>query len=171
MNIRMATLADIPACVAFGQHICAVTRYSRFQYDPQRTAQQLQQLIAVGQQQRGSHCVLLALPNEAGPDASPDAPQAPPPVAGLLMGCIESHLFSPERVASVINYAVLPGRRMSGAGMRLLGAFRRWAENRGAVEISLGINSGVQIERTDRFLRRLGFEHLGGHYSLRLSAS
>lgn len=156
MNIRMATLADIPACVDFGQRICAATRYSRFAYDRQRTAQQLQQLIGVGQV-RGSHCVLLAVHGEADP-----------PVAGLLMGCIESHLFSPERVASVINYAVLPGHRLSGAGLRLLQAFRRWAQNRGAVEISLGINSGVQVERTDRFLRRLGFEHLGGHYCLRL---
>lgn len=50
-------------------------------------------------------------------------------------------------------------------------AFRKWAENRGVFELCAGVNSGAHIERTDRFLRRLGFVQTGGNYALRLSAS
>ena len=60
---------------------------------------------------------------------------------------------------------------MSGAALRLLMAFRKWAENRGVFELSAGVNSGAHIERTDRFLRRLGFVQTGGNYALRLAPS
>jgi hypothetical protein len=69
-------------------------------------------------------------------------------------------------VASVIHYDVLPEKRMGGAGLRLLTAFRGWAENRSVFELSVGINSGTDIERMDKFLKRLGFRLTGGNYSL-----
>lgn len=60
---------------------------------------------------------------------------------------------------------------MSGAGLRLMSAFRTWAENRGAVELSAGVNSGAHIDKTDKFLRRLGFVQTGGNYALALNQS
>ncbi len=57
---------------------------------------------------------------------------------------------------------------LGGAGMRLLATFRKWAENRGAVELSAGVNSGVALDKIDRFLQRLGFQRTGGNYSLSL---
>ena len=50
----------------------------------------------------------------------------------------------------------------------LLTAFRKWTENRGAVELSAGGNSGVEMSRMDKFLRRLGFRQTGGNYALSL---
>jgi hypothetical protein len=55
---------------------------------------------------------------------------------------------------------------MGGAALKLLTAFKKWAENRGAFEISAGVNSGTDLDRMDRFLRKLGFQHTGGNYSL-----
>jgi len=57
---------------------------------------------------------------------------------------------------------------MSGAGLKLLVAFRKWAENRGVFELSVGINSGVELEKMDRFLKKLGFRQTGGNYALSL---
>ncbi|MDD4855789.1 MAG: hypothetical protein PHU41_08110 [Sulfuricurvum sp.] len=52
-----------------------------------------------------------------------------------------------------------------------MSAFRKWAENRGAVELSAGVNSGTHIDKTDKFLRRLGFIQTGGNYALALNQS
>ncbi len=77
----------------------------------------------------GSHCFFVAEGSEGNP-------------AGGIIGCVEQHFFSNRLVASVIHYDVLPEKRMGGAGLRLLMAFRKWAENRGAVELNAGVNSG-----------------------------
>ncbi|MHB1238746.1 MAG: ABC transporter transmembrane domain-containing protein, partial [Gallionella sp.] len=88
---------------------------------------------------------------------------------GLLIGCLERHIFSDEQiVASLIHYDVLAGKRMGGAGLRLLSAFRTWAENRGAFELNAGISSGTDLVKLDRFMRKLGFQQTGGNYSLML---
>lgn len=86
----------------------------------------------------------------------------------MNIGCVERHFFSGRFVASVIHYSVLPEKRMGGAGLRLLMAFRKWAENRGAFEINAGVNSGTDLDKLDGFLRRLGFKLTGGNYSLAL---
>ncbi len=46
--------------------------------------------------------------------------------------------------------------------------FRKWAENRDAVELNAGVNSGVDLDRMDKFFRRLGFRMTGGNYALDL---
>lgn len=89
-------------------------------------------------------------------------------VVGGLVGCLERHVFSDQLVATLVHYDVLPEKRMGGAGLRLLTAFRRWAENRGAFELSAGISSGTDLNKMDRFMRRIGFELTGGNYSLML---
>jgi N-acetylglutamate synthase-like GNAT family acetyltransferase len=157
MNIRFATPTDIPACLEAGRQMHANTRFAAYDYDAERVARALRKVIDTGQDANGSHCFLVAEDNEGR-------------IAGALVGCMQKHFFSELPVASVIHYAVLPGRRMSGAGLKLLVAFRKWAENRGAFELSVGTNSGVELEKTDRFLRRLGFRHTGGNYALMLGA-
>ena len=107
----------------------------------------------VGLAQKGTHCFFVA------EDSSGQ------PVGGLI-GCVEKHFFSDHLVASVIHYDVLPEKRMGGAGLKLLTAFRKWAENRGVAELSAGVNSGVELDKMDRFLRRIGFRQTGGNYSL-----
>jgi N-acetylglutamate synthase-like GNAT family acetyltransferase len=157
MNIRFATLTDIPACIELGRQMHAVTRFAAYDYDAGRLARALKKVIGTGRDACGSHCFLVA---EDGAGC----------IAGLLIGCMQKHFFSELPVASVIYYAVLPGRRMSGAGLRLLTTFRKWAENRGAFELSVGTNSGVELEKTDRFLRRLGLQRTGGNYALMFGA-
>ena len=136
----------------------ALTRFSAYDYNVERIAQNLRAVIETGQNVNKSHCFFVA---------EDDAGQ----IIGALIGCVERHFFSDLPVASVIHYDVLPERRMSGAGFRLLAAFRKWAENRGAFELSVGINSGVALEKMDGFLRRLGFQPTGGNYALLLNAS
>lgn len=157
MKIRFAKLEDVPAVVQAGREFHAMTRFAAYDYDPNRVAQNLQAVIATGQDDKGTHCFLVAEDNQG-------------KFCGGLIGCAERHFFSDRLVASVIHYDVLPDKRMSGAGLKLLTAFRTWAENRGVFELSVGINSGVEMEKMDRFLKRLGFKPTGGNYSLALGA-
>lgn len=155
MTIRFATPSDVPACVEVGRRMHALTRFSSYDFNAERVAQSLRAVIETGQNINKTHCFLVA------EDESKD-------IIGALIGCVERHFFSDLLVASVIHYDVLPERRMSGAGLRLLIAFRKWSENRGVFELSVGINSGVELAKMDRFLKRLGFQPTGGNYSLHL---
>lgn len=155
MQIRSATLEDIPALVELGRRLHALTRFRIYDYNASRVGEQLRALI---ENRRGSHCFFVAEDGTGIP-------------AGALIGCVERHFFSDLPVASIVQLVVLPERRMGGAGLRLLSAFRKWAENRDAFEICAGVNSGTDIGRMDRFLKRLGFRLTGGNYSLRLGAA
>ncbi|TAN82312.1 MAG: GNAT family N-acetyltransferase [Gallionella sp.] len=150
MKIRFATLDDIPTFVGMARTFHELTRFRAYDYNPERVAANLQAVI---ENPRGTHCFFVAV-DEAGV-----------PVGGLI-GCVESHFFSDKLVASVIHYDVLPEKRMGGAGIKLLTAFKKWAENRGVFELAVGINSGTDLPKIDSFLRKLGFQQTGGNYSM-----
>jgi len=157
MKIRFATLEDVPVFVDMGRKFHSLTRFGVYDYNAERVAQQLSAAIETGQNRNGTHCFFVAEDSQGQP-------------VGGLIGCMEQHFFSEQMVASVIHYDVLPEKRMGGAGLRLLMAFRKWAENRGAVELNAGVNSGTDLDKMDRFLRKLGFKQTGGNYSLALAA-
>ena len=153
MKIRFATVADVPALTALGRRAHAQTRYAAYDYDEIRVADNLAGIIEIGQNGKGTHCLLLA-ENDRGD------------IAGVLIGLIERQLFSDLPVANVLVYYVLPDKRMTGAGFRLITAFRKWAENRSAFEICVCVTSAAHVQRTDRFLTRIGFQRMGCNYSL-----
>src|SRR5574340_1302560 len=107
MKIRYATLDDIPASVETGRRFHAMTRFAAYDYDAERVARNLRALIELGANATRPHCFFIVEDSDGQP-------------AGILIGCIESHTFSAQPVASVIHYVVLPEKRMSGAGLRLL---------------------------------------------------
>ena len=85
-------------------------------------------------------------------------------VIGGLIGVVAPHPWSPALGASVESYFVLPEHRGSLAAVKLLHGFRRWAKAQGAVRLYVGVTSGRDIERVDKFLKRLGFRFSGGNY-------
>src|SRR5688572_688857 len=153
MKIRFASIDDVPQLIEFGRRCHAMTRFRIYDYDVKRMEGTLRGLV---ESKTGTSCLFVA---EGGEGV----------IVGALVGTLDRHFFSDHIVASIVHYDVLPEKRMSGAAVRLLTAFRKWAENRGAFELSAGVNSGTDLSRTDKFLRRLGFEPTGGNYSLLLS--
>jgi len=152
MTIRPATHDDVSVYVELAKQVHSTTRFKQYDYNEQHIIQQIKSII---DHPKGTHCVFIAENDSKEP-------------LGWIIGCIESHFFSEQAIASVINYAVMPEKRMSGAGFKLLTTFRKWAENRNAVELNAGVNSGIDIDKMDKFLRKLGFELTGGNYSLGL---
>ena len=84
---------------------------------------------------------------------------------GALSGSAGPHFHSPAIGASLITWYVLPEhRRRPLVSVKLLQEFRRWAKERGAVRMYVGITSGLDLVRTDKLMKHLGFRFRGGNY-------
>ena len=91
---------------------------------------------------------------------------------GMLTCVAEKLHYTDVTVVSCLSFYVLGRYRRSLLGgrvaVRLLDAGRRWAANRGAVELQVHVTNGIHIGQTDRVLRRLGFRQTGGNYAMGL---
>jgi len=67
-------------------------------------------------------------------------------------------------VSGRIRGTALGGR----VALKLMRLFIDWAKSRGADEINVHATSGIEPERTDKFLKRLGLTPYGGSYAARL---
>ncbi len=141
MLIRNAKLTDIPRLIDLGYAIHAESKFSTLNSRRQR-----QMCI------RDSCCFV--------------AEDTDGQLIGVFIGCVEEYFFSRSLMAHSILIYVHPKWRGSSAAVKFIHAFRKWALNRKALELCVGVASGVTIGRTDRFLRRLGFKVTGGNYSM-----
>ena len=94
------------------------------------------------------------------------------PVGFLFCVTNEYIVGTDALITTVLSFFVSKRHRgrITGAraAVRLLKAAVRWSEMRGAREILVHVTSGIDIRRTDRFLRKAGFTVLGANYSLPL---
>ena len=148
MPIRFSTPQDVPALVALGKRMHAITRFKSFVYDEARVAQALSAAFTEG---KNRYVCMVAVNNQG-------------LVVGGLLAVLEQHIFSSQITASIMHYDVLPEARMAGWGVRLLRAFELWAKNRQVVEISFGINSGDAQGIVARFAGKMGFEEVGKNF-------
>ena len=154
MPIRFATPDDIPALVELGRRMHAITRFRCYSYDEARVAAALRKILG----ERSRYACFVA---EGAGGA----------IAGALIAVLERHIFSEALVASVMHFDVLPEKRMGGYAVKLLVALERWAANRNAAEIALGVNSALNGDAITTFAQRIGFSHVGGNYVRRLTGS
>lgn len=148
MPIRFATVADIPALVALGKRMHAITRFKRFTYHEERVTKALHDAF-----ERGNGRYVCFVAEGSGGQ-----------VAGALLAVLERQIFSELLTASVMHYDVLPEKRMGGYGVRLLKAFETWAANRKVAEIAFGVNSGADADAVGRFASKMGFEKVGENF-------
>ena len=155
MAIRFATVEDVPALVAIGERMHALTRFRNLDYRPDKVARALTDAITNG---RHKYVFLVA----TGVDGR---------IVGGLLGVLEQHIFSDQLTASVMHFDVLPEARMGGHGVRLLKAFEAWCANRKVLEIGFGVNSGADLQRVGRFAERVGYVVVGANYMKSLVGS
>lgn len=148
MPIRFAEPKDLPALVELGARMHAMTRFRSQPFNAQKVAQAFADLMNKGQQKY----VFLVAEDSQGK------------IAGGLIGLVEQQIFSDDWTASVMHYDVLPEARMGGYAVRLLKAFEQWAKNRKVIEITLGVNSGVDLETTGRFVQKMGYQKVGENF-------
>ena len=89
-------------------------------------------------------------------------------IIGAFMGSVSEHYFGNDMVASDYLWYVTPKYRGSRAGVCLIRDFQKWAADHHAVEVHVGISTGITGERTGALLKKLGFDLVGGNYKLRV---
>ena len=150
MKIRNAASTDITPLIQFGYLIHAESKFSTLDFDPDKVRKTLEGII---ESKNGTHCCFIAENTEK-------------QLIGVFIGCVEEYFFSKSLMAHSVLIYVHPKWRGSSAAVKFIHAFRQWALNREALEVCIGVASGVTIGRTDRFLKRLGFSVTGGNYSM-----
>lgn len=141
-DIRAATEADIPRLLTLGAIMHAESpRYRGFEFLPDRLAATVRQVLAMP----------LGFVRVAVVDGD---------VVGGLLAVAVPHYACNLVQACDIAYFVQPDARGGTAAARLVDSFRAWASEIGA-EANIGINTGVQPERTARLLHALGAEQTG----------
>ena len=92
---------------------------------------------------------------------------------GYLFCSISTYVVGHARVAAVISlYVGKSERRRLGGGeaaMRLMKLFIEWSKQRKADDIQVHVTTGLEVDRSDKFFRRIGFEPTGRNYAMRLS--
>jgi len=155
VKLRFASsLDDIGSTVALARAVHAESAWSDYEFLPERRERFLARAI----EQPQKYCLIIAER-----DTKP---------VGLPFASVEGIYHCDATVASCLGVAVDPALRRGLAGggiaIKLIHGFKRWAGERGAQAISLHVTSGMEMARTDKLLRRLGFQQTGGNYLLKI---
>lgn len=149
MKVLPPARLDIAPLVELGRLCHVESRFARLPYDGERVAQRFLQMI----EQPLSTTFFVGARHASGQ------------MHGLMIGSVDEYFFSRERIASSIFLLVHPDHRGGLAAIKMVMAFRAWARSRVAAEMYIGVASGVSMQRTGRFLSKLGLELSGGNYS------
>lgn len=150
MTIRFACIEDVDRLVGHWREFHASSRFSHLAFDEVKFAAHMRRVI---EERSGSFCFLVA-------DADADL------AIGALVGQIDSYYFSADPIARSLLYWTHPDHRGGSVPVRLLLAFKQWADNRGAREILVRLDADEQSGDHDATLKAIGFIPLGGNYVL-----
>lgn len=152
MKIEIAGREQIEELMALGRAMYAESTLTHLPLDEERARQTL---LGAINDEKGLYCMLIARSSDGEP-------------AGWLFGTITRPWFTQELVAHDHAFFVAPEFRGSRAALLLLSGFRRWAEKRGARALNISQRVGVEMERFESFMRRMGFEPRGMNFSTTL---
>lgn len=147
--VRLArSEADVGAMIAIGRQLLAESPY--FSKMPWSEAR----LITLGRMglSKGNPGLLMA---ERGGR-----------LVGVAVVAAGEQFFSDTKLATVQFFYVHPDARGGLAAVKLLRALRHWSADAGAADLLLHVTTGIRMDKTDRFLRRMGFRQTGGNYVL-----
>lgn len=83
---------------------------------------------------------------------------------GFLWGSARSLPWSKELLAFDTILYVVPAKRKTSAGLRLMQYWEKWASEKGAVEVQISIASGIHEDSTTSFYKKLGYHYIGQQY-------
>lgn len=86
-------------------------------------------------------------------------------IIGGLMGMVVEDWFGDDRVVQDLALFIDPEQRGYMAATHLIAAFSEWAQSMGCVETEMGVNTGINPERTGRMFEAVGFRRVGLLYS------
>lgn len=154
MKIRLAAQPDVNLVLQLGTQMHAESRFRVHPMNPRKSRASIEKLLA----NPLNGCILLA-ESESGL------------TVGMLAGYVIDYFFSDALVAQDSYFYVTPSFRGSSAALKLLIAFRRWAENRNAAELCINMSVDVEPERFNQFMTRMSFRPCGTNFVLPLKVA
>lgn len=143
VKIRHARIEDGPAIVALGHFMHAESpRYRDAVYSEARCLSTFESLMG-----NEFGVVLVATDDEE--------------LIGMMVGFVMPPFFSEGLTASEMVLYVAPKWRGSSVAPRLVWTFEHCAQEKGATEISVGVSTGVDADRTTKFYQHLGYTLMG----------
>ena len=151
MQLRVATLLDVPAMVALGREfIKEAPNYKSRPYFSDQAAIHFTNVI------KGSGVVLVVEHDDQ--------------LIGGFVGRIGGDWFNGNKIAFDDVLYVAPEFRKSRAAYMLIQAFIRWAQLMGADRIQCGTTTGVESAACIRLYKHFGFTEYGTVLDLELKA-
>lgn len=146
IKIRQATLLDLLTFAPLG------IRYSEEAEGHNNFPVNIEHMMknAAMTIQSESGCLLLAYD-----DSEP---------VGLLWGHSRSLPWSEAKLAFDSILYVIPEKRKTSVGYRLMKEWEAWAKQSGAVEVQISIASGIHEEQSCNFYKKLGYSYIGQQY-------
>lgn len=142
--IRHATATDIPRMVELGRAMHAeAPNFCGMRFDADRLAATIGAVI-------GNEVYGFARVAERDGE-----------VIGGLVAMAAPHFFSPDLVACDLALFVAPEHRGGIAVARLVAAYRDWGRALGVVKAQIGLMTGIETERVEALLNRLGARRVG----------
>lgn len=141
MSIAVARPEDVPALVDLGEKLHASSDYARFNFDREKVGDLLDSLIA-------GHGVVFVAERFG-------------EVVGGIAGAVTEFWFGRDLQGVDFSFYVHPEHRHGTIALRLLLAFEAWCKARGALEVRLGITTGLDVEGTARFYEWAGYTRNG----------
>lgn len=145
MSVRPALLADVPAIVDLGAALHVSSDYSRFAFDRAKVEVLMRALIA------GAGVIFLA--EDKGR-----------PIGGIAGG-VAPFWFGSDLHGFDYSFFVLPEFRHGSTALRLLACLEAWCRARGAIEMRIGITTGIEVEGTSRFYEWCGYTRNGALFT------
>tara|TARA_R100001440_G_scaffold18411_2_gene31109 strand:- start:50 stop:505 length:456 start_codon:yes stop_codon:yes gene_type:complete len=84
-------------------------------------------------------------------------------IIGFMVGSVSEYFFSDKLIAQDMVLVFHPNERENILRhiIKLIKDFEAWAKEKGAVEVAIGITSGIAGEGYPKLLNRLGYDQVG----------
>jgi GNAT superfamily N-acetyltransferase len=152
MKIRFAQRADVPTIVEIGKTMVAESRFKRYGLNEQKAIGAAEGMLCNPR----SSCLLVACRSDGD-------------IVGMLAGQAMEFFFGDGILVQDRWFYVLPEYRGSSAAVKLLMAFRQWAESRKADELCINMSVAIDMERFNKLMTHMGFMCCGSNFSLALA--
>ena len=143
MLIRDATFEDLPDVVGLAVEMHAESRFSVLSFNPDKVFDMMNWCI-------DNRDGLLLIAEDSNGET-----------VGAFAAYSLEHWFSNDRVSCDLGLFVRRDRRGSCAAVKLLKRYVQWAACADCKLIEIGVNTGVNMEKTSTFFEAVGFEKVG----------
>lgn len=149
--IRAITNQDISTLIELGQDMHQESAYAFLPYNKEKVHQFILDMLNDPETQ----CGFIAEKNGY--------------IIGMMAGYLIDYFFCDEVLACDTVLFVRKPYRGSLTAFRLIRTFRQWALQHNAVELSLGVSTDINVEKTGKLYQKMGLKYVGGVYKQRLN--